>query len=226
MSIYGISDLHLCLDMPDKDMAIFGDNWKGYVEKIKKNWEETIKPEDVVIVAGDVSWQLKYNKDSKDLQFLKDLPGTKILVRGNHDYWWRREATNKIQRDLPENIYLLMGRSVCINNIWFCGTRGWRVEKGSDAESSQKIFDRELKYFQRALEMAPYDAYKVAILHYPPFNDDMKHNVFAKCAKEYGVNMLVYGHIHGGEYLEGNINGVEYRFISCDGIKFTPKLLF
>ena len=223
--VYGISDLHLSLDLPDKTMEIFGDNWKDYMEKIRHNWESLVKPEDIVIVAGDVSWQLKYNPSALDLEYLKSLPGRKVLVRGNHDYWWRREATNKIQRDMPENIYLLMGRSVCLDNIWFCGTRGWRLEQGATLEASKKIFERETTYFKRALEEVPEGAYKVGVLHYPPFNEDMSKNAFADIAREEGVNMLVYGHIHGGEYLEGNINGVEYRYIAADGINVTPKPL-
>lgn len=225
MSVYGISDLHLSLDMPEKSMEIFGNGWTDYMERIRTNWINTVGEDDTVIVAGDISWQLKYDPKSKDLEFLKNLPGQKVLVRGNHDYWWRREATNRLQREMPENIHLLMGRSICINNIYYAGTRGWRIEKGTDQEASRKIFDREIKYFRRALEEIPKDAYKIAVLHYPPFNEDMKYNIFFATALEYGVNMLVYGHIHGGEYIENNISGTELRYISSDGIDFSPKLL-
>lgn len=225
MSVYGLSDLHLALDMPEKSMEVFGTNWNGYMDRIRENWIGTVKEEDTVIIAGDISWQLKYHAKSKDLDFVKSLPGQKILVRGNHDYWWRRESTNRLQREMPENIHLLMGRSICINNIYYAGTRGWRIERGSNQENSQKIFDREIKYLRRALEEIPQDAYKIAVLHYPPFNEDLKYNVFFKTALEYEVNMIVYGHIHGGEYIENNVSGMELKYISCDGNGFTPKLL-
>lgn len=223
MAVYGISDLHLALDVPEKTMEKFG--WKNYMEQIRENWTDTVGEDDTVIIAGDISWQLKYSPVSKDLEYLKSLPGKKILVRGNHDYWWRREATGKIQKEMPDNIYMLMGKSVCINDIWFCGTRGWRIEQGVNEEASKKIFDREMKYLKRALEEVPEEKYKIAVLHYPPFNEDMSYNVFSVCAREYGADMIVYGHIHGGEYIEGNISGVEYRYIAADGIKFRPKLL-
>ena len=226
MSVYGISDLHLAIDMPEKSMEIFGDRWKNYMARIRENWLGTVTDRDTVIVAGDISWQLRYDPMSKDLEYLKSLPGRKILVRGNHDFWWRREATNKIQRDMPENITLLMGRSIYAEGIWFCGTRGWRIEKGTDETASAIIFDREIRYLRRALEEVPENAKKAVVLHYPPFNEDLKNNIFARCAKEHGAEMIIYGHIHGGQYLEGNIDGTEYRYISSDGLDFCPKLLF
>jgi len=224
MAIYGISDLHLYLDNPEKTMNVFGNHWNDHINRLRDNWKSVVSDDDVVVIAGDVSWALKFKEDFADLDFVKSLPGKKVLVRGNHDYWWRRDITNRIQKTLPDNMFLLQGSACSIDGVWFAGTRGWRVEEGNQ-EGSLKIFKRELAYFERALSAIPEDAFKIAVLHYPPFDEDLKHNVFAKCARNYKVDMLVYGHIHGGQYLEGNINGVEYVYIAADHLDFMPKLI-
>ena len=224
MAIFGLSDLHLHINNPQKDMSIFGDIWKNHKDKIFRNWTNTVGKEDIVLISGDISWSLKYEDAAVDLAFIGDLPGKKIMVRGNHDFWWRRKATSKIQNDL-ENIFLLQGTSLMLDDIWFTGTRGWRLENGMP-EDSRKIFDREINYLIRGLEAVPKDAgCKIVLLHYPPFNEDFKHNAFANILVDYKVDMVVYGHIHSGEFMDGNINGVEYRYVAGDYLSFVPRLL-
>ena len=226
MAVFGISDLHLTIANPEKDMAIFGELWKNHTEKLLHNWNRIVSEEDVILVSGDISWALRYEEAEKDIDFLKRLKGTKIFVRGNHDYWWRRKASSKINSHTPDNMIFLQGKAVCINDIWFTGTRGWRIENGTSKENSLKIFDRESEYLREGLRSIPSDSkYKIAMLHFPPFDEDFKFNVFAQILREYKVDMLVYGHIHMGEYMDGNINGVEYKYTSADFLDFNPRLL-
>lgn len=226
MAVFGISDLHLTVANPEKDMAVFGDVWRNHTEKLLFNWNSVVREEDIVLVAGDISWSLRYEEARKDLDFLEKLKGTKIFVRGNHDYWWRRKSTSKVNSDMPPDMIFLQGKSVCINDMWFTGTRGWRIEAGTSKESSRKIFEREADYLREGLESIPCNAkVKIAMLHFPPFNEDFKFNIFARILKEYNVDMLVYGHIHMGEYMDGNIDGVEYRYTAGDFLDFKPRLL-
>lgn len=226
MSIYAISDLHLSLNNP-KPMDIFGDIWRDHEKKIAANWDAVVTDDDTVLIAGDSSWALRFDEARQDLDFITARPGKKILIRGNHDYWWRRESTNRIQRELPENIYLMHGRGIVIDNVGITGTRGWRIEQGEDAEvGGDKVMKRELMYLERGLqEISSYVDKKIVMLHYPPFNADLSPNKFADVLHAYKVDILVYGHIHSGHYLEGDINGIQYKLVSVDHTSFAPVLI-
>lgn len=223
MSIYAISDLHLSLS-GEKPMDIFGEAWRDHAERIAANWDALVSPEDTVLLPGDHSWALKFEDAQQDIDFIAARPGKKILARGNHDYWWRREATTRIQKQLPEDMILMHGHAIVIDNIGITGTRGWRVELEEDPDAGDsKVMLRELGYLERGLKEMPATVdKKIVMLHYPPFNADLEPNEFADILQAYGVSILVYGHIHTGFYLQGDINGIEYRLVSADHVNMTP----
>lgn len=226
MAIYAISDLHLSLNSP-KPMDIFGDVWRDHDKKIAANWDAVVKDDDTVLIAGDSSWALRFEEARQDLDYIASRPGLKILIRGNHDYWWRRESTNRIQRELPERMHLMHGHGIVVDNIGITGTRGWRIEQGDSAEAgNDKVMRRELIYLERGLQEIPADVdQKIVMLHYPPFNADMTPNEFSDMLQAYNVNILVYGHIHSGYYLEGDVNGIQYKLVSVDHTGFAPVLI-
>jgi len=223
MLIYAISDLHLSYTNP-KPMDIFGDAWKDHDRRIAENWDAVVRPEDVVLIAGDHSWALKFKDARPDIEYIAARPGRKIMIRGNHDYWWRREATNRMQGLAPEGITLIQGTAVVIDGVGITGTRGWRVELEEDPDAGDsRVMRRELAYLQRGLEAIPADvSKKIAMLHYPPFNADLEPNEFTDLLQAHSVDILVYGHIHTGDYLEGDVNGIEYRLASVDHTDFAP----
>ena len=226
MAIYAISDLHLSL-CGHKPMDIFGEIWRDHPDRIAENWDAMVTPEDTVLIAGDHSWAIKFDDAKIDLEWIANRRGTKIMIRGNHDYWWRREATNRIQKELPQSIRLLHGRGIVVEGVGIAGTRGWRVELEEDPDAGdERVMQRELMYLERGLEEIPPDVErKIVALHYPPFDADLELNRFAEIVEAHGVDLVVYGHIHTGYYLEGNYNGVDYRLVSVDHTDLKPVLV-
>lgn len=226
MSIYAISDLHLS-HTGQKPMDVFGEVWRDHTARIAENWDAIVRPTDTVLLAGDHSWALKFEDAKIDLDFIAARPGRKVLVRGNHDYWWRREATTRIQKQLPEDMTLLHGHGIMVEGFGIAGTRGWRIELEEDPEAGDvKVMNRELSYLERGLrEIPPGVSKKIAVLHYPPFNADLEPNAFADLLQAHGVDILVYGHIHTGYYLQGDIDGIEYRLVSADHVDMRPVLV-
>jgi len=224
MPIYAISDLHLSLACP-KPMDIFGEQWEDHARRIAANWDAAVQPSDTVLVAGDHSWAMRFDEAVPDIEFIAARPGRKLLVRGNHDYWWRREATNRLQTRLPESITLLHGRGIVVENCGIAGTRGWRIEDGPDGcdPGDARVHSRELGHLERGLAELPADvAKKIAVLHYPPFDQNLAPNDFDAVLRSHGVSLVVYGHIHSGLYLEGRVNGVDYVLASVDHTDFAP----
>lgn len=226
MAIWAISDLHLSLG-GDKPMDIFGEIWRDHPERIAENWDAVVRPDDTVLIAGDNSWALKLDQARQDLEWIAARPGTKIMIRGNHDYWWRRESTNRIQKEMHPGIRLLHGRGIVVEGVGVTGTRGWRVELEDDPDAGdERVMRRELAYLERGLSEIPADVEKkIAMLHYPPFDADLEPNAFAELLEAHGVDILVYGHIHTGYYLEGTFNGVEYKLVSVDHTDLRPVLI-
>lgn len=221
MKVYAISDLHLSLS-GEKPMDIFGDKWDGYLEKIATDWNNKVKDDDVVLICGDISWAMKLENAKTDLDFLNGLKGTKILIRGNHDYWW--QGITKIREALPSNVIALQNDSVKIDGVVFCGSRGWAVEGSPDFdEHDRHIYEREAERFKLALASAKKVLCEgdklVCLIHYPPFNVRKEPSLFTKLFEDNGVDKVVYGHLHGKgvvPYYRLNINGVEYILSSCD----------
>lgn len=223
MAIYAISDLHLSLN-GHKPMDVFGDIWANHPERIAANWDSLVRPEDTVLICGDHSWAIRLEDAAPDLAYIAARPGRKIMIRGNHDYWWRRESTARIQKQLPECIHLLHGHAVVVEGCGVTGTRGWRVELEDDPDAGdERVMRRELMYLERGLSEMPQEAEKrIVMLHYPPFDADLEPNEFADIIQAHHADIVVYGHVHTGYYLQGLIDGIEYHLVSVDHTEFTP----
>ncbi|MBO5713374.1 MAG: metallophosphoesterase [Clostridia bacterium] len=221
MKIYAISDLHLS-STGDKPMDIFGEKWGGYLEKIEYDWNEKVSDDDIVLISGDISWAMKLENALTDIEFLTKLKGTKIIIRGNHDYWW--QSITRVRSALPNNIIALQNDAVKIGNYVFCGSRGWAVEGSPDFnEQDRKLYLREAERFTLALKNAEKLLEEgdelIALIHYPPFNIRKEDSLFTNLFEKYKVSKVVYGHLHGKDakpYFRINKNGVEYILASCD----------
>ena len=232
MKIYAISDLHLS-NSCDKPMDIFGGHWEGYTEKIISNWKQKVTDEDLVLIAGDISWAMKLEEAEADLKWIDELPGKKIIIKGNHEYWWK--SISAVREILPESIMAIQNDAIKIGDYIVCGTRGWTVpEKDKELEPEDlKIYKREVERLKLTLMSAKVlkgesNAKIVAMMHFPPYNTDKEQSGFTKLFEEYGVDKVVFGHLHGYVNcdLVSNINGVTYYFTSCDHIKNDPIIIY
>ncbi len=229
--IYAIADLHLD-SLGEKPMDIFGENWIDHEEKIFAWWAENIADEDLVLLPGDISWALKLEESRLDLEKIDRLPGRKIIIKGNHDYWW--ESFNKVKNMGFKSIGFLQNTSEIYGNYVVAGTRGWsNIDSDRDSEDvkdhNQKIFARELNRLRLSLEsIRSKGLEKIVILHYPPFDIDSKPNEFMDIMLEFGVKTCIYGHLHGDGHkyvVEGEIGGIQFHCVASDYIDFVPKLI-
>lgn len=225
--IYAISDLHLDITK-EKDMNVFGGNWNDYENRIFKNWEK-INDDDLVLIPGDISWAMSIKDAFKDLYRIDMLKGQKILLKGNHDYWW--SSISKLNNlDLP-SIHFLQNTSFVYKGVKICGTRGWNPRDYSDFNShDEKIFQRELLRMELSLSHKVDESFDeiIVMMHYPPFNKDNTPNEYEDLFKKYKVTKVIYGHIHGehaNHLPKGLINGIEYFCSSGDYINFDPILI-
>lgn len=225
--IYGIGDLHLD-NSKEKPMDIFGDKWIGHEKNIFDYWKQIVKDKDLVLIPGDISWALRTPEVYEDLKKIDELPGKKVLIKGNHDYWW--QSLNKLNLFGFESIFFLQNNSYLFNDLSIVGTRGWipKDNEGFDL-NDEKIFQRELHRFRNSLlHSQGKGATIIAMLHYPPFNMDLSPNEFVDIMKEFNVDMCVYGHLHaeGHKYaVEGMVERIEFHCISSDFIDFKIKKL-
>lgn len=231
MKIYAISDLHLS-NSCDKPMDVFGGHWENYVSKIKENWKAKVAEDDLVLIAGDISWAMKLEEATSDLEWIDELPGKKIIIKGNHEYWWK--SISAVRELLPESIMAIQNDAIKIDNYVICGTRGWNVpEEGKEfLDEDLKIYKRETERLKLTLMFAKNLKQEgdklVAMMHFPPFGTGEEQTEFTKLFAEYGVDKVVFGHIHGYTNcpLKTTIDGVEYIFTSCDHIKNDPVLIY
>ena len=231
MKVFAISDLHLS-NSCDKPMDIFGGNWEGYTDKIIDNWNAKVSDEDIVLIAGDISWAMKLDEARADLEWIEKLPGKKIIIKGNHEYWWK--SISSVREILPPSIMAIQNDAIKIDNTIFCGTRGWTVpEKDKELEPEDlKIYKREVERLKLTLMFAKNIRKEgdrlVAMIHFPPFNTDKEENEFTKLFEEYAVDVVVFGHLHGYTKCDkvSGINSVKYYFTSCDHINNDPVLIF
>ena len=220
MNIYAIGDLHLSGEPPAKPMEIFGEHWLGHKEKIKNNWLATVSDEDVVIICGDISWAMGVKNAAEDLAWLAQLPGRKLLLRGNHDYWWSSLA--KMQQLYGEHFEFIQNDCTMVENIAICGTRGWVLPSAENfTAEDEKIYKREDLRLELSLEAAckHNPAAIIVAMHYPPLFAADEHTLFTDLMEKYHVNHCVYGHIHGENHVltfEGEREGVNYKLVSCD----------
>lgn len=226
MTIYAIGDLHLSGSV-DKPMDIFGDNWEDHETQIVTNWKQIVKQDDIVLVAGDISWAMTLEEAMVDLDLIHKLPGQKVLIKGNHDYWW--QSISKLNK-LYDNMYFVQNTSYKAGEYGICGSRGWGCPGPEEMdERHAKIYKREANRMELSLDHAIKSGCKkiIAMMHYPPTNVQKEESVFTELFKQYPVTHVVYGHLHGEDSfnnsLRGHDQGVEYKLVSADAIGFKPE---
>lgn len=223
MALYAIGDPHLSLDT-DKSMDVFGREWKNYVERLREGFS-TLQPDDTVVLCGDISWSRNLDGATKDFAFLNSLPGRKILVKGNHDFWWSN--ISKMQRFFAKNGFtnfeILHNNSLLYGETALCGTRGWFYEE-ERGKHSAKIFNRELMRLESSLKAAG-DREKLCFLHYPPVCQGYCCQEILDLLERYQVRQCCYGHLHSYGHriaFRGSFGSVFYRLVAADDIDFTP----
>lgn len=229
MKLYAFSDFHLSGDPPTKPMDIFGENWKNHKEKIYKSWMKTITPEDTVIIAGDLSWGNDLSEAMPDLDWIAALPGRKIIVRGNHDYWW--DTVTKMTRATHGAFEFLHNNCIKVGNIALVGTRSWIPETARKFTANDAtILKREEGRLLRGIELAKKSGAEriICVLHYPPYDDHRRPMHILQLMKEEGIRDCVFGHIHGRQNfhdIPNEMEGVRLHLTSADYLDFKPYLI-
>ncbi len=221
MKVFAISDLHLSINS-NKPMNIFGPVWENYLEEIENSWSSLVTENDLVLISGDISWAMKLNDAKADLNYLSKFSGKKVIIKGNHDYWW--SSISGVRSLLPENLYALQNDALRFGNYVVCGSRGWTVpEITHKTEDDEKIYKRELIRMElslkSALELKQGGDTLIVMMHYPPFNSKLEENDFTKLFEQFGVDIVVYGHLHSydkKQRLITYINNIKYYLTSCD----------
>lgn len=229
MSLFAIADLHLSLGT-DKPMDVFS-GWQNYTEKLEKNWRNIVTESDTVVIAGDISWAMKIDDCEKDFSYIHALPGKKLILKGNHDYWWTTK--NKIDTFLYshgfDSIQIVHNNAYIVNDIAVCGTRGWLYNAESDEDI--KIVNREVGRLNASLNDAKRQGAvrPIVFLHYPPVYDNLECKEILNVLVEHGIKDCYFGHIHGSEAAKrasiGEYNGIQMHLISCDYVNFVPVLI-
>lgn len=227
MALFAMGDLHLCLGA-QKPMDIFGGAWEGYMEKLQSGIS-VIGPEDTTVLLGDLSWALDLQNAQADFAWIDKIPGRKIILKGNHDYWW--STASKFQQFCNENKFsnqfILNNNHYEYGELAICGTRGWFFEETRSSQHDEKVFKRELMRLEASLSSAG-DKEKVVFLHYPPKYKGYECPEIIELMHKYGVRKCFYGHLHGpshGLALEGVWDGIEYKLVSADRLNFQPYLI-
>ena len=224
MALYAIGDLHLCLGA-SKPMDIFGGSWVGYMDKLRDGLS-CITENDITVLLGDLSWALDLSGAKEDFAFIDRIPGRKIILKGNHDYWWSTVAKfNKFCLDNGfDDISLLNNNCFVYGDIAICGTRGWFFEEERSGEHDEKVFKRELMRLEASLKAAG-EREKIVFLHYPPRYKGYTCQEILDLMTKYGVRRCFYGHLHGPSHklaMEGQWDGIEFRLVSADFLEFKP----
>ena len=226
MAVFAISDLHL--PAREKPMDVFGAHWENHFERIREDWLERVGDGDTVLLPGDLTWAMRLEEAMEDLECIRMLPGKKILLRGNHDYWW--SSIGRVRRILGENTYALQNDSLLLDGRLYAGSRGWTIPGENAEKDDVRIFERERMRLDMSLKHArsrDADIPITVMMHYPPLSDEAVG--FSDILESYGVSDCVYGHLHGaGLYgaIRGERNGVRYHQVSCDGLDFKLYLLY
>ncbi len=224
MALYAIGDLHLCLGAP-KPMDIFGGTWVGYMDKLKEGFAQ-IRDEDTTVLLGDLSWALGLEQAKEDFAWINEIPGKKIILKGNHDYWW--STSSKFYKFCEEKGFtdqFILNNNHFVYDDWaICGTRGWFFEEEKSGQHDEKVFKRELIRLETSLKSAG-DLRKIVFLHYPPKYKGYECPEILELLQKYDVRRCFYGHLHGpshGLAVEGLWNGVDFRLVSADYLNFHP----
>ncbi len=225
MSVYAIADLHLSFGT-DKPMDVFG-GWANYTERIQQNWQKLVTPEDTVVIAGDISWGMNLDQTYADFEYIHALNGKKIILKGNHDYWWttKKKMDNYLSDNGFDSISILNNNYFVADGVAICGSRGWFYDAENDAD--KKILNREVGRLVMSIEPAIKAGYEpVVFLHYPPIYNNMECDEIMSVLRQYNIKKCFYGHIHGGNAAKkafiGQHDGIDFRLIACDYLRFTP----
>jgi predicted phosphohydrolase len=246
-TIWAIADLHLALSCPEKEMSVFGKSWENYTQRIQENWQRVVKNDDLVLIAGDISWAMRLEEALIDLEWIDRLPGKKLISRGNHDYWWT--SLTKMNKVMPSSLHALAHSSFTWNDVSICATRLWdtpefsfddyilktpnprQSAKKEEEIDSAKIYERELGRLEIALKSLDSAArLRIAMVHYPPIGPLLQPSRASQLLEKYGVSICVFGHLHNVDltkplfvkqpHQEGTI---DYLLTSADYLNFTPK---
>lgn len=244
MTIWAIADLHLAIGVPEKSMEAFGEPWLNYAEKIQANWKERISADDLVLLPGDISWAMRPQEAKVDLEWIHQLPGTKLMLKGNHDYWWT--SMRQVEQVLPPSIHLIQNNAFLWNGVAIGGARLWdtteyhfapyiqfnvnpRARALTEAEDTspdaEKIFLRELGRLEMSLKAMPEASLRIAMTHYPPISATLDNSLASALLEKYDVNICVFGHLHSVKTeapLFGSKNGIQYHLASADYLNFIP----
>ena len=228
MALFTIADLHLSLGS-NKPMDVFH-GWENYVARLEKNWRAVVQKDDTVVVAGDISWAMKLEETQKDFAFLQSLPGRKLLMKGNHDYWW---TTKKKMDDYLsvmgfDTLHILHNNAFEEGGFSICGSRGWFYDAETDAD--KKVLNREAGRLLLSIEEAKKTGKEpIAFLHYPPVYGGEVCEEIMQVLTQNQIRRCFYGHIHGGaaakKALNGTFRGISFRLVSCDTLDFLPMLV-
>ncbi len=227
MRVFGISDLHLSFSS-NKPMDIFGGHWENHADKMRESWDALVQPNDIVLVPGDLSWALKLDEAELDLRWIAERPGTKVLVRGNHDYWW--QSISKVRAAIGDTCIALQNNAHDFGDFVVAGSRCWSVPGGPEyTAKDEKIYRREVGRLELSLKEAEKirdGRILIAALHYPPLKPGARETEFSKLLDRFNVDLVVYGHLHGRASHKsantGRINGRDYHLLSCDYLNFKP----
>lgn len=228
MALYAIGDFHLSFQV-HKPMDVFGSEWKDHVEKIRKNWLNTVKTEDTAVITGDHSWGRNLEECREDLNFIAGLPGRKILLRGNHDMFWDAKKTRKLNEQFVGRLEFLQDNFYTYEDYALIGTKGYCDEGRDMPEQLEKLLSREEARLRTSFELAKAAGYRnyIMFLHYPPTSIYEEESRFTKMAEEYGAKKVIYSHCHGrkryGDSIRGYRNGIEYKLVSSDYLRFRPE---
>ena len=227
MKIFALADLHLSGSV-DKPMDVFGPAWDNHAGRISEAWCDAVGEEDLVLIPGDISWAMRLSEAEGDLKLVGALPGKKLILRGNHDYWWN--SLSKVRSILPEGMFALQNDAFTFGDVTIAGSRGWTCpgSVGFSEEDDRSIYERELIRMGMSLSRAAKDKPLICMMHYPPFNERRRPSGFTELFEQYGAKHVVYGHLHDkackGAF-EGERNGITYTLCSADHLGFAPKLI-
>jgi len=225
MRVFAIGDLHLSGFSP-KPMNIFGEHWSGHWDNVKESWSELAADDDIVLLPGDLSWAMKLIEAKVDIDAVCAMPGKKVLIKGNHDYWW--SSLGQVEAMLTNHTYIIQNNSITFGDYVFAGSRGWTCPgyNGFDEAVDKKLYLREAGRLEMSLKHAKKtapDKELVCMIHFPPTDAKGTNTLFTDLFEKYGATKVVYGHLHsvnGNNVLEGNLRRVEYSLVSCDYTDF------
>lgn len=221
-----MGDTHLSLGVPDKSMEIFS-GWNQYQSRIEQNWNKLIQSQDTIVLAGDISWGMSLEEAKPDFAFLNALPGQKIILKGNHDYWWNsmKKMTDFFQANGFDTLHILHNNCYAYENFGICGTRGWVNMPGESADA--KVLTREQQRLKVSLsEAKKQNLTPIAFLHYPPLFGNSRNELMLEVLHEFEVKDCYYGHLHGKIHekaVQGLKDGIHYHLISGDYLQFVPE---